>query len=86
MRSALYMELNLHVELHPNLTAPVARDLAGKVCHNRCGDTRRCALERQTSERIKSGPGQSCYLFGLCDGELRASAIDDAYAFSRLLG
>ena len=38
MRSTQLMELNLHVKLHTDLAAPVARDFAGKVCHNRSGD------------------------------------------------
>ena len=40
MRSTLLGERCLHVELHTLLAAPVARDLAGQVCHNRGGDAR----------------------------------------------
>ena len=40
MRSTLLRERSLHVELHTLLAAPVARDLAGQVCHNRGGDAR----------------------------------------------
>ena len=36
---------NLHVKVHRDLAAPIARDLAGKVYHNRAGDARHVPRE-----------------------------------------
>ena len=43
--------------MHTHLTAPAARDLAGKVCCDRVGDARCCPYDGQASQRTWSGPG-----------------------------
>ena len=50
------------------------------------GDARRCPHEGYIFDGTWSGLRKSGNVYGLCDGELRAPAIDDAHASSCLLG
>ena len=84
MRSTLFMEPNLHVNTY--LADPAARDFAGKACRNRTYDARYCPHGGQASHRIWFSRGQDHEPYGLCDGELRASATGDADAAACLLG